>query len=44
MKLRPVDIQHRVDDISKQFTGAGWKNLPQEIVDEIVDYLRCLSF
>lgn len=33
------DIQHRVDDISKQFTGAGWKNLPQELIDEILGYL-----
>ena len=33
------DIQRRIDDISKQFTGAGWKNLPQEVVDEIVGYL-----
>ena len=39
IKLTPVDIQHRVDDISKQFTGAGWKNLPQEIVDEILGHL-----
>ena len=33
------DIQRRIDDISKQFTGAGWKNLPQELVDEILGYL-----
>jgi len=39
IKLTPVDVQHRVDDISKQFTGAGWKNLPQEIVDEILGHL-----
>jgi len=39
INLIPFDIQHRVDDICKQFTGAGWKNLPQEIVDEIFSYL-----
>ena len=33
------DIQHRVDEISKQFSGAGWKRLPQELVDEILGYL-----
>ena len=33
------NIRERVDDISKQFTGAGWKNLPQELVDEILSYL-----
>jgi len=44
IKLRPVDIQHRVDDISKQFTGAGWKNLPQEIVDEIMGLLLLDNF
>jgi len=38
-KLRLVDIQLRLDDISKRFTGAGWKNLPQELVDEILGYL-----
>jgi len=38
-KLRPVDIQVRIDEISKQFTGAGWKNLPQELVDEILGHL-----
>jgi len=32
-------VRKRVDDISKQFTGAGWKNLPQELVDEILGYL-----
>ena len=32
-------MQRRVDDISKRFTGAGWKNLPQELVDEILSYL-----
>ena len=37
--LIPDDIRRRVDDISKQFTGAGWKNLPQELVDEILRYL-----
>jgi len=35
----PDGIWRRVDDISKQFTGAGWKNLPQELVDEILDYI-----
>ena len=38
-KSIPDGIWRRVDDISKQFTGAGWKNLPQELVDEILDYL-----
>jgi len=33
------DIQHAVDGISKQFPGAGWKYLPQELVDEILGYL-----
>ena len=37
--LRPGDRRHRVDDISKQFTGAGWKNMPQELVDEILGYI-----
>jgi len=37
--LAPYDIQHKVNEISWQFTGAGWKNLPQELVDEIIDYL-----
>ena len=40
MRLTPGGIQRRLDDISKQFTGAGWKNLPQELVDEIVRYLQ----
>lgn len=39
MKSIQGNIQDRVDDISKQFTGAGWKNLPQELVDEILGYL-----
>ena len=38
-KLRPVDIQGRICGISRQFAGAGWKNLPQELVDEILGYL-----
>lgn len=38
--LAPGDIQHRINEISNQFTGAGWKDLPQELVDEIIDYLR----
>ena len=33
------DVRERVGDISKQFTGAGWKHLPQELVDEILGYL-----
>ena len=37
--LTQGDIQRRVDAISKRFTGAGWKNLPQELVDEILGYL-----
>ena len=40
MRLTPGGVQRRLNDISKQFTGAGWKNLPQELVDEIIDYLR----
>ena len=39
MKLTPVSIQQRVDDISKQFAGTGWKRLPQELVDQILGYL-----
>jgi len=39
IRLTPGGIQRRVDDISKQFTGAGWKSLPQELVDEILGYL-----
>ena len=39
INLPPGDIRRRVNDISKQFTGAGWKNLPQELVDEILGYL-----
>jgi len=35
----PVDIQDRINEISIQFTGAGWKNLPQEPVDDILCYL-----
>ena len=31
--------QHRVDDISKEFTGDGWKSPPQELVDAILSYL-----
>ena len=38
-KLGLVDMQRRVNDISEQFTGAGWKRLPQELIDEILDYL-----
>ena len=37
--LIPGDIQHSIDGIFKQFTGSGWENLPQELVDEIVGYL-----
>ena len=40
IKPTPVNIQHGVDDISKRFTGAGWKNLPQELIDEILSYFR----
>ena len=39
MKLTSGSIQQRVDAISKRFTGSGWKNLPQELVDEILGYL-----
>ena len=38
-KLIPGGIEHRVDDISRRFTGAGWKYLPQELVDEILGLL-----
>ena len=37
--LTPGYIRRRIDNISKQFTGAGWKTLPQELVDEITGYL-----
>ena len=41
MKFIPQgDIRERVDDVSKQFSGAGWKRLPQELVDEILGCLR----
>jgi len=36
---RPVDVRDRIREISRQFTGAGWKNLPQELVDEILGHL-----
>ena len=39
VKLTPGGIHRRVDDISKRFTGAGWKSLPQELVDEILGLL-----
>ena len=39
LTLTQGDIQRRVEHISKLFTGAGWKNLPQELVDEILGYL-----
>ena len=39
IKLKPGDTKRRVDDISKQFTGVGWKDLPQELVDEILSHL-----
>ena len=38
-KLMPGGIYRRVDGFSKQFTGAGWKHLPQELVDAILGYL-----
>jgi len=38
-QLIPDDIRNRINEISAQFTGAGWKNLPQELVDEILGYL-----
>ena len=31
--------QYQVDDISKEFTGDGWKSLPQELMDAILNYL-----
>ena len=37
--LPGLDMQHRVDEISKQFTGSGWKDLPRELVDEIMGHL-----
>lgn len=39
VKVVPGGAQRRVDGISKRFTGAGWKHLPQELVDEILGYL-----
>ena len=40
INLTPGDIRYRVNEISKQFGGgAGWKNLPQELVNEILGYL-----
>ena len=38
-KLTHGDILCRVNGISKRFPGAGWKGLPQELVDEILGYL-----
>lgn len=35
--MTPGGIERRVDDISKRF--AQWKNLPLELVDEILGYL-----
>ena len=40
IRLTPGGIQRKVDDISKRFTGAGWKCLPQELVDEILGCLQ----
>ena len=40
INLTSGDVRQRVNDISKRFTGAGWKGLPQELVDEILGYLR----
>ena len=37
--ITPKDIKLRIDEIYKQFAGAGWKNLPGEIVDEILGHL-----
>jgi len=32
------DIRERIDAIFKQYAGVGWRNLPQELVDEILRY------
>jgi len=40
MRLTRANIRDRINEISRWFTGAGWKNLPQELVDEIVRYLQ----
>ena len=40
MKFIPDNTHRRVDNLSKRFTGAGWMDLPQELVDEILGYLR----
>ena len=39
-KFIPLGIQGRINEISTQFSGAGWMNLPQELVDEILGYLQ----
>jgi len=35
----PGNIRRGVDDTPEQFTGGGWKNLPRELVDEVLGYL-----
>ena len=32
-------MRDRLNEIFKQYTDAGWKGLPKELVDEILDYL-----
>jgi len=39
VKLTLGGIQRRVCGLFKRITGAGWKSLPQELVDEILSYL-----
>ena len=37
--ITPGVMQRRVDEISQQFAGAGWKHLPGELVEEILGHL-----
>ena len=38
-QLMPGDIQHRFNDTSEVFIGGAWKNVPQELVDEVLRHL-----
>ena len=39
IKFTRGGIQRGVGDVSKQFSGVGWKDIPQELVDKILGYL-----
>ena len=38
-KLRPANIRNKLKKISRIFSRTGWKDLPQELVNEILGYL-----